>query len=153
MKTYILRDPNTVEPQSPPLKPLRQDPAVTATVEAILGRPRLSATSHGPVLFLGLDMHKDSIAVSLAPSDSTEVRRYGLLGGTHDDVLKLAKKLEVAHPATELRFAYEAGPTGYPLCRCLRAHGHGCIVVAPSKIPRKPGDRVKVDELPRHGAQ
>ena len=38
-------------------------------------------------------MHNDSIAVSLAPSDSTEVRRYGIIGGEHDDVLKLAKKL------------------------------------------------------------
>ncbi|HEU5069202.1 MAG TPA: hypothetical protein VFV96_02185 [Verrucomicrobiae bacterium] len=38
-------------------------------------------------------MHTDTIAVSLAPADGTEVRRYGLIGGTHDDVLKLARKL------------------------------------------------------------
>ena len=49
-----------------------------------------------PALFIGLDVHNDSIAVSIAPSESTEVRRYGILGGTHDDVLKLAKKLQVA---------------------------------------------------------
>jgi hypothetical protein len=38
-------------------------------------------------------VHNDSIAVSLAPSDTTEVRRYGIIGGEHDDVLKLAEKL------------------------------------------------------------
>jgi transposase len=97
------------------------------------------------VLFIGLDVHTDSIAVSLAPSASTEVRRYGMIGGTHDDVLRLAKKLQAAHPATVLRFCYEAGPHGYPLCRCLRAHGYECILVAPSKIPRQPGDRVKTN--------
>src|SRR6266568_3926493 len=114
MKTYILRDPQTVEPQNP----LRDDPAVTATVEAILSRPEVSP--HSAVLFIGLDVHNDSIAVSLAPSDSTEVRRYGLIGGTHDDVLKLLKKLQAAHPGTPLRCCYEAGPRGYPLGRFIR---------------------------------
>lgn len=142
MKTYILRDPKTVEPQKPP-RPLRDEPAPPATVATILGRPVPSA--NGPVLFLGLDVHNDSIAVSLAPSDSPEVRRYGIIGGTHDDVLKLGKKLQAAHPGTELRFCYEAGPRGYPLCRFIRAHGCECIIVSPSKVPRKPGDRVKTD--------
>jgi transposase len=139
MKTYILRDPKTVEPQ----KPWRNEPAVTATVEAILGRA--AATAKGPVLFVGLDVHNDSIAVSLAPSDSPEVRRYGIIGGAHDDVLKLCKKLQAAHPDTALKFCYEAGPRGYPLCRLIRAHGHECIIVSPSKVPRKPGERVKTD--------
>jgi transposase len=97
------------------------------------------------VLFIGLDVHNDSIAVSLAPSDSTEVRRYGLIGGSHDEVLRLCKKLQAAHPGAKLKFCYEAGPRGYPLCRFLRAHGADCIIVAPSKVPRKPGDRVKTD--------
>jgi transposase len=130
MKTYLLRDPKCVESQS-----VRHHarPATTAV------------TIHGPSLFLGLDVHTDSIAVSLAPADSTEVRRYGLIGGTHEDVLRLAKKLQAAHPDTALRFCYEAGPHGYPLCRGLRAHGYECILVAPSRIPRQPGDRVKTN--------
>jgi hypothetical protein len=99
----------------------------------------------GRVLFIGLDVHNDSIAVSLAPSDSTEVRRYGIIGGEHDDVLKLVKKLQAAHPGTLLKFCYEAGPRGFALCRCLRAHGLDCILVCPSKVPRKPGERVKTD--------
>ena len=91
MKTYILRATQTVEPQksNPHLPP-----------------PLLA----GRVLFIGLDVHNDSIAVSLAPSDSTEVRRYGIIGGEHDDVLKLVKKLQAAHPGTVLKFCYEAGP-------------------------------------------
>jgi transposase len=135
MKTYILRDPYTVEPQNP----VRREPAITATVDAIRGH----ATSQ--VLYIGLDVHNDTIAVSLAPSDSTEVRRYGIIGGQHDDVLRLIKKLSAAHPGAILRFCYEAGPRGYPLCRFIRQHGAECIVVAPSKVPRQPGDRVKTD--------
>ena len=82
----------------------------------------------------GLDVHNDSIAVSLAPSDSTEVRRYGIIGGEHDDVLKLAKKLQAAHPGATLKFCYEAGPRGFALCRCLRAHGLECIIWC---VPRR----------------
>ena len=97
------------------------------------------------VLFIGLDVHNDSIAVSIAPSDRTEVRRYGIIGGEHDDVLKLVKKLQAAHPGATLKFCYEAGPRGFALCRCLRLHGLDCILVCPSKVPRKPGERVKTD--------
>ena len=48
-------------------------------------------------------------------------------------------------PGVELRFCYEAGPTGYPLCRHLRKHGYVCEVVAPSLIPKKASDRVKTN--------
>jgi transposase len=145
MKTYILRDPNSVEPQraqfiesiEPQNLPRPETPTSLADVSSRGSSPNS--------LFIGLDVHNDSIAVSLAPSDSTEVRRYGIIGGSHDDVLKLAKKLQAAHPGTPLRFCYEAGPRGYPLCRFIRSHGYGCIIVAPSKVPRKPGDRVKTD--------
>jgi len=68
-----------------------------------------------------------------------------LIGGGHDDVLRLAKKLQAAHPQHRLQFCYEAGPHGYPLQRCLQAHGYACILVSPSKIPRKPGERVKTN--------
>src|SRR6185295_8987460 len=129
MKTYILRDPKTVERQTS-LRPLRVQSAARPAPPAV--------AAPGAAVFIGLDVHNDSIAVSLAPSNSPEVRRYGIIGGSHDDVLKLAKKLHAAHPASALRFCYEAGPRGYPLCRFLGAHGHTCILVAPSKVPRKP---------------
>jgi len=150
MKTYILRDPKAVEPQyrkrNPWPNPLRNDPVLNATVDAICGPAAAPPPAFGPrVLCIGLDVHNDSIAVSLAPGDSTEVRRYGILGGHHDDVLRLIKKLSTAHPGAALQFCYEAGPRGYPLCRFIRAHGAECIIVAPSKVPRQPGDRVKTD--------
>jgi len=142
MRTYILRQPKTVEPQKSIRSP-RPKPAASATSAVFLRRPEVTITS--PTLFIGLDVHNDSIAVSLAPSDSTEVRRYGIIGGEHDDVLQLAHKLQAAHPGTTLKFCYEAGPRGFALCRCLQAHGRECILVCPSKIPRKPGERVKTD--------
>ena len=131
MKTYILRAAKPVESQKSSRPP---GPKPAAPVAA-----------KGPVLCIGLDVHNDSIAVSLAPSDSTEVRRYGIIGGEHDDVLKLAGKLQAAHPGLRLQFCYEAGPRGFALCRCLRTHGWDCILVCPSKIPRKPGERIKTD--------
>jgi transposase len=143
MKTYILRDPNPVEPQKSRLvqTPLEApDPATEALAGHIV-----TTAGRGPALYIGLDVHTESIAVSLAPSDSTELRRYGLIGGTHDDVLRLAKKLAAAHPGLRLEFWYEAGPHGYPLCRFLRRHGYGCNIASPSKIPRKPGERVKTN--------
>ena len=123
MKSYILRKSQPVQSQIIP------DSAGTKPL----------------VLFVGLDVHNDSIAVSLASSETTEVRRYGIIGGEHDDVLKLVKRLQAAHPDATLRFCYEAGPRGFALCRCLRAHGLDCILVCPSKVPRKPGERVKTD--------
>lgn len=97
------------------------------------------------ILHVGLDVHNDSIAVSIAASEGAEVRRYGMISGGHDDVLRLIKKLQGAHPDAALKFCYEAGPRGYPLCRFIRAHGCECIIVSPSKVPRKPGERVKTD--------
>jgi transposase len=93
--------------------------------------------------YIGLDVHKESIAVSIAPCNSTEVRRYGIIGGTLDAVDKLLKKLSIE--GVELRLVYEAGPCGFVLCRHLRAKGFPCDVVAPSLIPKKASDRVKTD--------
>lgn len=139
MKTYILRPFHPVEPQYC----RRTDPTTRAITSDILSRP--AAPSTDLILYVGMDVHNDSIAVAIAPSRSTEVRSYGIIGGEHDDVLKLIKKLAAAHPGSVLQFCYEAGPRGYPLCRFIRRLGYPCIIVAPSKVPRKPGDRVKTD--------
>ena len=93
--------------------------------------------------FIGLDVHKESVSVSIAPSNSTEVRHYGTIGGALADMDKLIQRLSL--PGVELRFCYEAGPTGYPLCRHLRKRGYVCEVVAPSLIPKKASDRVKTN--------
>ena len=95
------------------------------------------------VHYIGLDVHKDSIAVAIAPQNSTEVRRYGIIGGTLQAVDNLLKKL--AKPNLELRLVYEAGPCGFVLCRHLRSKGIHCDLVCPSLIPKKASDRVKTD--------
>jgi transposase len=95
------------------------------------------------VQYLGLDVHKETIAVSIAPQDSKEVRRYGIINGSLDAVDKLVKKL--SSPGLELRVVYEAGPCGFVICRHLRAKGIACEVVAPSLIPKKASDKVKTD--------
>src|SRR6478672_7325489 len=95
------------------------------------------------VHYIGLDVHKDSIAVSIAPQNSTEVRRYGIIGGTLDAIDNLLKKL--SKPEQELRFVYEAGPCGFVICRHLRNKGLHCDLVCPSLIPKKASERIKTD--------
>jgi len=95
------------------------------------------------VHYIGLDVHKETIAVAIAPADNTEVRRYGIIGGTLDALDKLLKKIQPEN--VELRLVYEAGPCGYVIYRHLRMKGYHCAVVAPSLIPKKASDRVKTD--------
>lgn len=93
--------------------------------------------------FVGLDVHKETIAVSVAEADAGEVRYMGEIPNTPDAVVKLVRRLR--KEGAKLSFCYEAGPCGYGLHRQLRDLGQDCQVVAPSLIPRKPGDRVKTD--------
>ena len=93
--------------------------------------------------YVGLDVHKETIAVSVADPDGGEVRYMGEIPNTPDAVVKLVKRLR--KEGAKLSFCYEAGPCGYGLHRQLLDLGQGCQVVAPSLIPRKPGDRVKTD--------
>jgi transposase len=95
------------------------------------------------VLYIGLDVHKESIAVATAAQGDTEAKAYGKIGGTLDALDKLIKKL--AKPEQELRFVYEAGPCGYVIYRHLQKRKYHCVVVAPSLIPTKASDRVKTD--------
>lgn len=96
-------------------------------------------------LFVGLDVHKDSISVAYAPDDrDSAIVPLGQIGTRHCDIDKTLRHLQSKSP--KLLFAYEAGPCGYWLQRYLSRKGHSCLVVAPSLIPRKPGDRVKTDK-------
>ena len=93
--------------------------------------------------FVALDIHKDSITVALSGEGPQGPKLYGTIPSTGAALSKLAAKL--AGPGTSLQFCYEAGPCGYGVYRQLRALGHACTVVAPSLIPRRPGDRIKTD--------
>jgi len=90
-------------------------------------------------LFVGLDVHKDAIAVAHVRGRSTEAPVVvGEIGTRQSDLEKRIRRLP-SKPA-RLVFAYEAGPTGYGVYRCLTGR-----VIAPSLIPKKPGDKVKTD--------
>jgi transposase len=95
-------------------------------------------------LFVGLDVHNDSIAVAHARGGSAEAPVcVGEIGTRDADVDRLLQRLRSRTNAVTI--AYEAGPCGYRLHRYLVAKGVTCQVVAPSLIPRKPGDKVKTD--------
>ena len=95
-------------------------------------------------VFVGLDVHKETISVAYAAGQSTAPPQFvGEIGTRQYDVDKLIRRLQVRSSA--LVFAYEAGPSGYRLHRYLTSKGLDCRVVAPSLIPKRPGDRVKND--------
>ena len=95
-------------------------------------------------MFIGLDVHKATISVAVAHGErGGEVRHWGAIPNRPDHVRKLVEKLGAG--GARLNFCYEAGPCGYGLHRQLTDLGHDCIVVAPSLIPVKAGDRVKTD--------
>ena len=95
--------------------------------------------------YIGLDVHKDTIAVSVADGAlSCEPQYLGEIPNRPKSVCSLVERLEEMFSG-EFLFCYEAGPCGYALYRQLIETRHDCIVVAPSLIPRKPGERVKND--------
>jgi transposase len=95
-------------------------------------------------LYIGMDVHKDSIAVAYVTQDhGAEVTYLGTIGTRQCDIDQLIRKMPSR--AKDLVFVYEAGPCGYWLYRYLTKKGHDCWVVAPSLIPKKAGDRVKTD--------
>ena len=95
-------------------------------------------------VFVGLDVHEATISVAIAHGErSGEVRHWGTIPNRADHVRKLVEKL--GSDGRLLHFCYEAGPCGYGLYRQLIELGHDCVVVAPSLIPVKAGDRVKTD--------
>ena len=94
------------------------------------------------IVFIGLDVHKESIVVAVARSG----RSPGcVVESLLNDVPKLLARLDRIAVRAKLRVCYEAGPTGYDLARRLREAGIACEVVAPSLIPVRKGCRIKTD--------
>jgi len=93
--------------------------------------------------YIGLDVHKDTIAVAVARPGRGAPESIGEIANEHRSVMKLVNKL--SGDGELLSFCYEAGPCGYGLYRELIETGHRCEVVAPGLIPRKAGERIKTD--------
>ena len=93
-------------------------------------------------LYVGLDVHKDSITVAYA-TGLDDVELFGKIGTTQTALDRMCKRLQ--SKARHVHVVYEAGPCGYGLNRRLLEKGFDSMVCAPSLIPRKPGDRVKTD--------
>ncbi|RME38828.1 MAG: IS110 family transposase, partial [Deltaproteobacteria bacterium] len=96
------------------------------------------------IAYVGLDVHKDTIAVAIAEGAvHQEVRFWGIIPHQMPSLRRLVRRLTERYEAVEV--VYEAGPCGYGLYRFLKGCGISCKVVAPSRIPRKPGERIKTD--------
>ncbi len=97
-----------------------------------------------PDAYVGLDVHKETIAIAVADSRRGEQPRFwGNISNSLACLKRLVAKLRDRYHSIE--FVYEAGPCGYGIYRWLTKENMKCRVVAPSRIPRCPGDRVKND--------
>lgn len=98
-------------------------------------------------LYCGTDAHKDSNVIGLAFAGPDKPILYGKVSADLNRFLTALRKIQKQYDLKkeDIQLCYEAGPTGFVLARRLIKLGYDCIVVAPSKIPSKSGDRVKTD--------
>ena len=95
-------------------------------------------------VFVGIDAAKARNAIALAEAGrGGEIRFLGEVDASPESMRRIIKR--IAGKYRRSHFCYEAGPTGYGLHRLISSLGHECTVVAPSLIPRKPGDQVKTN--------
>src|SRR5215472_6241727 len=98
-------------------------------------------------LYLGLDVHKDSITLALADDQAKgELRLFGTIANSLHALEKALGRIRKAHPGAHLEVAYEAGPCGFVIARRLKQLKVPCLVVAPSLIPKQPGSPFKTDQ-------
>ena len=94
------------------------------------------------IIYLGMDVHKDSITVAVLPEGAKAPSRVDRLP---NDLPKLKRWLDRVAREGEIRACYEASGAGYVLHRALAEWGHACEVIAPSLIPKRSGVQRKHD--------
>jgi transposase len=102
-----------------------------------------SSTVATPIIYLGLDVHKDSVTIAVLPADATAPTR---IDKYPNDFAKLRRVFERLAKEGEVRACYEASGAGYVLQRAMQGWGYHCDVIAPSLIPVKPGVQRKHDK-------
>lgn len=98
-------------------------------------------------VYIGIDTHKESNVLASAFAGRDEPKLIGKVSADLNRTLDALRKFQRKHSLTkeQLHICYEAGPTGFVLARRLIGLGYNCIVIAPSKTPSKPGDKVRTD--------
>ena len=94
------------------------------------------------VRYIGLDVHKETVTMAVAEADGSAPATLGTIA---HDVPRIIKRMRQMGKGAQLKICYEAGCTGFGLCRALREAGYDCIVVAPSLVPKQPGVHMKTD--------
>ena len=103
------------------------------------------------ILFIGMDTHKVSTDIAYVGQGHNEKPQFfGKIPTQKKAIQKLVRQFQSKHPGATLYFVYEAGPCGYWLHRLLTSLDQQCFIVAPSLIPKKPGNRVKTDKRDSH---
>jgi transposase len=103
-------------------------------------------TKHN-ILFIGLDTHKEFVEVAyIEDNRGAKPIHFGRISSAKLAIKKLIRQFESKYPHATLHFVYEAGPCGYWIYRLITSLGHCCYVVAPSLIPKKPGEKIKTDK-------
>jgi transposase len=98
-------------------------------------------------LYLGLDVHKDSITIAIAQEGRNgELRLFGTITNDLGRLEVALNRIRKAHPGAHLEVAYEAGPCGFVIARRLKQLDIPCLVAAPSLIPKQPGSPFKTDK-------
>lgn len=101
------------------------------------------SSSARSIIYLGMDVHKDSITIAVLPAAAKSPTRLERLP---NDLPKLKRFLDRVARDSDLRVCYEASGAGYVLHRALREWGYACDVIAPSLIPKRPGVQRKHDK-------